>query len=233
MLLVIALFALILCTLPAMAQDEQSAANNTALIGYADADRDGRNDRFRDADGDGINDLGQIPYPHRFSFVDADKDGLNDRFIDADGDGVNDLDGRFADDDGDGFIDNIVDFDGDKINDITGEQYGPRGLKGYRFGRIFEERGHPVRRFIDADGDGMHDSFKRLHQRMRMMDRRMDFFLDEDGDGIDDARLLHRKPGPPGNLLEKRTRMPPPRRSLPSRLRQDDPRREKKRGARK
>ena len=228
MLLFAALFALTLCSLPAGAQQEQPTA-----IGYVDADRDGLNDRFRDKDGDGVNDIGQQPYPHHFSFVDADGDGLNDRFRDKDGDGVNDLDGRYVDSDEDGFIDNVVDFNGDKINDITGEKYGPRGLKGYRFGRIFEERGHPVKRFLDEDGDGMHDPFKRLHQRMRLMDRRMDFFFDEDGDGIDDARLLHRKPGPPGLMLEKRPKMGPPRRSLPTRLRQDDPRRDKKRGGRK
>jgi hypothetical protein len=79
----------------------------------------------------------------------------------------------------------------------------------------------------------MHDPFKRLHQRMRIMDRRMDYFFDEDGDGIDDARLLHKKRGPPGLRLQKRSKVGPPRRSLPSRLRQDDPERDKKRRGRK
>ena len=212
------------------AQQQQPAAE---AIGYIDEDRDGRNDRFRDSDGDGIDDIGQRPYRHHFTFVDDDGHGQNDRFRDSDGDGVNDLDGRYIDINKDGFIDNIVDFDGDKINDITGEQYGPRGLQGYRFGRIFEERGHPVKRFLDEDGDGMHDLFKRLHQRMRLHNRRMDFFFDEDGDGIDDARLLHRKPGPLGPMMKTRSKMGPPRRVLPSKLRRDDPKRDNKRGGRK
>jgi hypothetical protein len=229
-LLLFALFAFALSTLPVGAQQQQSAPD---VVGYVDEDRDGLNDHFRDHDGDGRNDIGQRPYPHHFSFVDADEDGLNDHFRDKDGDGVNDLDGRFIDSDKDGFVDNIIDFEGDNINDITGEKYGPRGLKGYRFGRIFEERGHPVKRFLDEDGDGMHDPFKRLHQRLRMMDRRMDYFFDEDGDGIDDARLLHKKRGPPGLRLQKRSKVGPPRRSLPSGLRQDDPERDKKRRGRK
>ena len=204
------------------AQQEQPAA--TEVIGYIDEDKDGRNELFRDSDGDGINDIGLRPYRHHFTFVDEDKDGRNDLFRDSDGDGVNDLDGRYFDRDRDGYIDNIVDFDGDNINDITGEQYGPRGLKGYRFGHIFEERRRPVKRFFDEDGDGMHDLFKRLHQRMLMHDRRMDFFFDEDGDGIDDARLLHRKMKALGRMMKHRSKMEPPRKVLPSNLRRDEQR---------
>ena len=185
------------------------------VIGYVDADRDGVNDRFRDANGDGINDLTDQPYPHHFPFLDDDKDGVNDRFRDTDGDGVNDLDGRFRDDDDDGFIDNVIDFNGDRLNDITGEKYGPHGLLGYRFGRILEERRQRVKHFRDADGDGMHDPLKRLHQRLRSLDRRIDFFLDEDGDGIDDARLLRRLLNHPDKRVEhwrkkRLQRRPPP-----------------------
>ena len=94
------LFAIvILCMGSAYAQQDAPAP---ALIGYVDGNRDGINDRFRDADGDGIDDISAKPYPHRFRFVDEDGDGKNDLFIDSDGDGVNDLDGRFRDENADG-----------------------------------------------------------------------------------------------------------------------------------
>ena len=223
------LFAIvILCMGSAYAQQDAPAP---ALIGYVDGNRDGINDRFRDADGDGIDDISAKPYPHRFRFVDEDGDGKNDLFIDADGDGVNDLDGRFRDEDADGFTDNVLDFDGDGKNDITGAKYGPRGLGGYRYGRVFEERGHRLKRFRDEDGDGMHDPLKRLHQRLRLHKGRMDFFLDEDGDGIDDARLLRRKSGLRPTILDQADPKLEKRRL--QRLRRYDPEREKrKRGGR-
>ena len=223
------LFAIvILCMGSAYAQQDAPAP---ALIGYVDENRDGINDRFRDADGDGIDDISAKPYPHRFRFVDEDGDGKNDLFIDADGDGVNDLDGRFRDEDADGFTDNVLDFDGDGKNDITGAKYGPRGLGGYRYGRVFEERGHRLKRFRDEDGDGMHDPLKRLHQRLRLHKGRMDFFLDEDGDGIDDARLLRRKSGLRPTMLDQADPKLEKRRL--QRLRRYDPEREKrKRGGR-
>ena len=166
-------------------------------------------------------------------YVDADRDGVNDRFRDQDGDGVNDLDGRFRDADDDGFIDNVVDFNGDRLNDITGAKYGPHGLLGYRFGRIFEERRHQVKQFRDADGDGMHDPLKRLHQRLHAQKRRMDFFLDEDGDGIDDARLLRRLLRHPN---ERGRDFAPKRlehRRVPLHFKKDDPRQRKKQKGRK
>ena len=198
-----------------------------------DEDRDGLNDRFLDANGDGVNDLGLTPYPHHFPFIDADQDGRNDHFIDADGDGVNDLDGRFIDGDKNGFIDNIIDFNGDRINDITGEHYGPHGLKGYRYGHILEERRQPIKRFIDQDGDGMHDRFKRWHKRMQGMDRRMDFFLDEDGDGINDARFIRRKHGPQEKIGDKLVPKRHPRRHLPPRKHRPKSEQERKPGGRK
>ena len=206
--------ALLACSVHAQSGPPEESASPAPIIGYVDADRDGVNDRFRDQDGDGVNDLDGKPYPHHFPFLDEDEDGVNDRFRDQDGDGVNDLDGRFRDADDDGFIDNVVDFNGDRLNDITGAKYGPHGLLGYRFGRVFEERRHQVKQFRDADGDGMHDPLKRLHQRLRAQKRRMDFFLDEDGDGIDDARLLRRLLRHPDERVQekrfKRRRVPPP-----------------------
>lgn len=194
----------------------QPSAEAPAHIGFVDGDGDGLNDRFRDADGDGINDVDQQPYAHHFLFVDENKDGINDRFRDEDGDGVNDWGGRYIDGDGDGFIDNILDADGDKHNDITGEKYDRRGLRGWRYGRVFEERGHRLKRFVDRNNDGMHDGLERLHRRFELSERKMDFFLDEDGDGIDDGRLLRGRPMPPHPFLDRR---PPLRRPLPPRMR--------------
>ena len=222
--------ALLACSVYAQSGPPEESASPAPIVGYVDADRDGVNDRFRDRDGDGVNDLNGQSYPHHFPFLDEDEDGVNDRFRDQDGDGVNDLDGRFRDQDGDGFIDNVVDFNGDRLNDITGAKYGPHGLLGYRFGRIFEERRHQVKQFRDADGDGMHDPLKRLHQRLRAQKRRMDFFLDEDGDGIDDARLLRRLLRHPDERVQDLTKKRLKRRRVPPHLKKGDPKHPKKKG---
>ena len=59
----------------------------------------------------------------------------------------------------------------------------------------------------------------------------MDFFLDEDGDGIDDARLLRRKSGLRPTMLDQADPKLKKRRLQP--LRRYDPEREKrKRGGR-
>jgi hypothetical protein len=153
--------------------------------GYEDLDRDGANDHFRDANGDGVNDVTRAAYAHRFRFADADGDGINDLFVDADGDGVNDRNANLVDADGDGICDNVLDADGDGVNDVTGLPYREE-LHGWRFGRIAEENGERVTEFIDADGDGMHD-----HWAMgRGPGRAMDLFIDEDGDGIADGRSV-------------------------------------------
>jgi len=194
----------------------QQGTATPAPIGFVDADHDGRNDRFLDADGNGINDVDRQPYSHRFSFVDENNDGINDRFRDQDGDGVNDWNGRYLDADNNGFIDNVIDADGDHHNYITGEKYDRRGLRGWRYGFFFEERGHRLKRFVDRNGDGMHDALERLHKRFELSERKMDFFLDEDGDGIDDGRMLRGRPGPFVHpFLDKKR--PPLRRPMPPR----------------
>lgn len=154
------------------------------IVGYIDADGDGRNDRFRDADGDGRNDVTDAPYAHHFTFEDADGDGVNDRFRDADGDGINDVDGRVIDVDEDGICDNVLDADGDGRNDITGVEVG-QALQGWRYGRVDEDAGLQIDRFLDHDGDGMHDPWASADHR-----RPMDLFIDEDGDGIADGRAI-------------------------------------------
>ena len=91
-------------------------------IGYSDEDRDGRNDRFHDADGDGKNDITGRSYSKssldgfRFGRVEEERGKVHKRFRDRDGDGMNDLlrslrgsllggDDLFIDEDGDGISD--------------------------------------------------------------------------------------------------------------------------------
>ena len=42
-------------------------------IGYVDSNKDGVNDRFADADGNGVNDVTKKSYPHHFQFKDEDR----------------------------------------------------------------------------------------------------------------------------------------------------------------
>lgn len=192
----------------------EEASGQQKFLGFVDADRDGINDRFRDADGDGRDDVGGRAYAHRFAFADRDRDGINDLFVDRDGDGVNDLDAECGQS-GDGGCANVVDQDRDGVNDITGLRYTRNSLRGYRYGRIAEELRQPLPRFVDQDGDGMNDLVRRFFNRMEMDGRpSFDRFIDEDGDGINDNRPhprpfdrdgMHRGGRPP------RPHRPPPR----------------------
>lgn len=154
---------------------------------YIDENQDGINDLFRDSDGDGINDITQKPYQHRFKFQDQDNDGKNDLFIDDDGDGVNDLAREFIDNDKDGWNDNVIDHNRDWINDITGMIYDLRNFHGARYGLVLEELGIRVENFTDADNDGRYDEI-RQYRRQLMRDR----FIDRDGDGMFDGRGFNR-----------------------------------------
>lgn len=162
-----------------------------APFGFLDRDRDGRNDLFVDANGDGFNDINGKTYPHTFKFLDADGNGLNDVFQDADGDGVNDLDTRFADEDSDGINDNVVDTNHDYVNDITGLRFSRKSLRGYKFGFIKEERQMLLRGFIDEDADGIPDARQQRMSGGEMRGR--DRFIDRDGDGIDDRRQSQKR----------------------------------------
>ena len=197
---------------------------------YLDADRDGRNDRFRDADGDGVDDVSGKKYPHRFRYQDEDGDGLNDLFRDLDGDGVNDLSGALVDADGDGVFDNVIDHDGDGKNDVTGISYTETSLRGFRFGRVDEERSTVHRRFRDQNGDGMNDLLRRrfqFHDALR--DRASDSFIDEDGDGIADGRRLQlRERGRRTNEAKSRRQRRRGERSKRPKPKRPEPRKEKR-----
>lgn len=171
------------------AEDKPASKHSVEPPGFVDTDKDGINDRFHDANGDGINDVTGKPYPHRFGFRDDNKDRINDLFVDRDGDGVNDLGVRFVDTDKDGINDNVIDVDRDRINDITGHRYRDRALDGGRYGCVNEEKEEYRSGFIDEDGDGIDDR-EQGGKVGRRGDTMHDYFIDEDGDGICDGREI-------------------------------------------
>jgi len=179
---------------------QQMGAGERTSMQFIDENRDGLNDWFRDANGDGINDVDLKSYPHAFPFEDKNGDGKNDRFVDEDGDGVNDLSTSFVDYDGDKWNDNIIDADHDWINDITGTIYNRRSLFGGRYGAVWEERGMRAKDFVDENGDGQCDQFG----AGAMGHRRMDRFVDTDGDGVSDGRAFDRHRRGPGNQRKNR-----------------------------
>jgi len=188
-----------------------NAQEGTSITGFIDQNRDGRNDWFQDANGDGVNDVDGNPYPHTYKYEDKDGDGNNDLWADADGDGVNDLLGDvqqsrigWIDSDGDGIRDtvrplrgralksHVLDADQDGRNDITQQPYSGSNLGGYQYGNINEESGTEDANYQDLDGDGMNDHFQSGSGQGRRTGQQMDQFLDEDGDGIADDRGLGR-----------------------------------------
>ena len=173
-----------------------SLAQEWEELRFTDENDDGINDLFRDADGDGKNDLTGKQYRRRFKFEDSDKDGINDLFRDADGDGINDILNNSNTNKKMRNIHYIIDFNKDGINDVTGKKY---------------ERKLSIRTFIDENGDGIDDRetwmpLKSLMEKfvsendagkrlmLESMDGPvMDRFIDENGDGINDGRTLNEK----------------------------------------
>lgn len=178
-------------------QIENFTGFNGYHFGWIDADNDGKNDNFADANGDGVCDSGHsyagYPYLMDLGFTDADRNGINDRFADADGDGINDLSRHaygqgfgFIDGNNDGINDNFRDADGDGICDISGIPYS------HPFGFADANNDGINDRFIDADGDGINDLNGRIFIAMPGWvdlndDGVHDFFGDANGDGIDDV----------------------------------------------
>ncbi len=172
---IIIVFIISIAASVVLAQGAPGAA--PAPAGWVDHDGDGRHDTFRDQNGDGINDLNNQSYAHRYGWVDENGDGLNDFYCDADGDGVNDLETSFRDRDGDGRDDNVLDLDGDGRNDITGLAYGRGDLHGDKFGFVIDGAG-----WVDEDGDGFADHLTGSGRRGTE-----DKFIDSDGDGMADG----------------------------------------------
>jgi hypothetical protein len=165
-------------------------------FGFVDVDADGVNDNFRDANGDGIVDMG-VTYggysylmPH--GFLDADGDGVNDLFQDGDGNGANDLDGRpylmgfgWVDADGDGINDGFIDANGDGISDLNGLPFQQP------FGWTDADADGINDRFVDENGDGINDVSGNGYVAMPGWvdldgDGLNDFFRDADGNGLND-----------------------------------------------
>lgn len=174
--------------LPSLVAFSQNKPNQ-APRGFVDSNRDGINDWFRDADGNGINDVDSQPYRHNFQFRDENGDGINDLFTDSDGDGVNDLSAGYNDWDGDGWNDNIIDADHDWINDITGARYNRRYLGGERYGYIWEEQGGAPMGNRAAE---QIEAKRGVRDPMRQQRQGIDRFIDTDGDGINDNRDFNR-----------------------------------------
>lgn len=102
---------------------------------FQDSNQDGINELFRDADGDGVDDISGIPYQHNYEWKDSNNDGKNDFFQDADGNGENDLSRGI---DSNSIV--ALDYDQDGKNDVTQKQ-------------IVAKRNT----FIDTDKDGIDD----------------------------------------------------------------------------
>ena len=117
------------------------------IVGYKDRNRKGYNELFRDANGDGKNDVTGKKYHHKFPFIDKNKDGINDVFIDKNGDGINDLKkSKYK----------YIDFNKDGINDITGIRY-KKIKKTIRTSKVesYIDRGYDT--FIDKNKNGIDD----------------------------------------------------------------------------
>jgi len=156
------------------------------FIGFTDKDKNGINDMFCDADGDGINDINKRKYAHKFVFVDENKDGVNDLWLDKDGDGVNDRLHKLSNGDRRNAGKCIIDVDADGINDITGVKYDRNNFSGQKCGFIDEQSGKVLGKFLDTDGNGIDDRMEAGDGNRR--GRQRDLFIDSDGDGICDGR---------------------------------------------
>jgi len=152
-----------------------SAGPPVAVPGWVDVDGDGRHDHFRDANGDGINEVNGLAYAHRFGWLDHNNDRINDLFRDADGDGVNDLAVK-----GDSRPTDVLDANGDNRNDVTGLEYSLKNLQGERYGFVREGSGETA--WVDEDGDGFPDRPSGAGRGGRE-----DRFIDRDGDGLADG----------------------------------------------
>jgi len=159
------LLAMTMVMIPALAHGADTELRSPPF-GYQDKNSDGINDLFRDADGDGTDDVTGKKYRHAFQFRDNDNDGKNDLFRDANGDGMNDLvvPGSKAGRRGLVFF---LDVDANGQNDVTGAPVRSRGF-GMHSGQAQWDD------FVDEDGDGIDDRrgwgnrWRMRHQKNRL-----------------------------------------------------------------
>ncbi len=168
--------------------EDRTEPQSAPVIGYRDADGDGANDLFRDADGDGVNDVTGEEYPHGFRFLDENRDGRNDLWSDTDGDGVNDMGWMFGRGERGTPRMNVLDHDGDGVNDVTGGSYTEGSYGGGEYGFVDEGSPDPPGPMIDENGNGIDDRLERARRGKGRHGRDRDVFIDEDGDGICDGR---------------------------------------------
>lgn len=169
-----------------MAFEKEQDQAKKPTIGFIDKNKDGINDKFHDANGDGKNDVDGKIYAHQFQFIDKNKDGYNDVWLDRDGDGVNDLGAKLAQTKQRPIESKILDVNKDGKNDITDEKFTHDDFKGRKFGFIDEKTGKVQGRFMDEDGNGIDDRMDESFNKNRRAQQ--DVFVDEDGDGICDGR---------------------------------------------
>ncbi len=151
---------------------------NAKIIGYRDRDKNKINDLFRDANGDGINDITGKKYKHSFPFIDKNKDGINDVFIDVNGDGFNDVKSSFY-----RKLYKCIDFNHDGINDITGKRYKAIAKT--------VENILKIGKFIKVENNsGEKTKYRKVKTKktLKRSNGKYDTFIDKNKNGIDDRR---------------------------------------------
>lgn len=150
---------------------------NAKIVGYHDRDKNHINDLFKDANGDGINDITGKRYKHRFPFIDKNKDGINDFFIDTNGDGINDVKSKLY-----RKLYPCIDYNNDGINDITGKRYKKMSKK---IKTLLK-----VSKWVDVDRNSSENSKTRYKKSTARVygKGKYDTFIDKNKNGIDDRR---------------------------------------------
>jgi hypothetical protein len=180
------IFCILLLAASGNAAPQEGVKAADQVTGFVDKDKNGINDKFKDAEGDGINDITGKSYKHNFKYADENNDSINDLWTDKDGDGVNDLARKHGANTQNALKLCVLDNNEDGVNDITGQKYSQKELHGHKYGFIDERTGKIQGKFMDEDGDGIDDRMRTTGARHRRQNR--DMFVDEDGDGICDGR---------------------------------------------